>query len=551
MLVTLAEMLALALSVAAAACPSGAECRTVTVPLDRSGQVPGSVRLAVARTGPRRPRRPPVLALTGGPGQSARDFLNLYAVELGASVLRERGVVAFDARGSGASGAIDCPELQRAAIPRDTAAAEACARRLGERRRFYTAVDHAEDIEAVRAALDIPKLSLLGISYGTKVALVYARLYPHRVDRLVLDSVVPVEGASALSQEVLGAVSRVLGRRLPAITALVDRVRAAPVTGPAYDARGRPRTTTVDPNAIFDILLEADFNPVLRQALPAAVGDDASLLRLAHAARESARTPRRPAEFSAGLYAAASCEEIAFPWSSAAPVQERIERARAAAAAAPLRAPFAAEDLLGVDWIALCLRWPVTPGPRPLPPPPDVPALLLAGRGDVRTPLEDARRVAAGMPRARVVSFRGIGHSVLGSSSCAQRHVRAFLRGRRETRACPRVRTGFERGARRPPLALSGSEPRRTLRALAMTLEDADLALALGPSGDGAGGLRGGSVRFTTRGLHRLRGYEYVPGIRVTTRGNRIRVTGPRAARGTVVVRGGRLSGRLGGHRVG
>lgn len=522
-------MLAVALAVAAAACPGGADCRTVSVPLDRSGRVPGTVRLAVARLGPRKPRRPPVFALSGGPGQGARDFINVYAVELGHRIVGERGVVAFDSRGSGESGVIDCPAMQRVVVPRDGDAAAACAAQLGERRRFYTAVDHAEDIEAVRAALKLPKISLFGVSYGTKVALVYARLYPHRVDRLALDSVVPAEGASALSQEILAAMPRVLGSRLPAITELVSRLRAVPVTGTAYDGRGRARRTRVDPNAIFDILLEADLNPVLRQALPAAVGDDASLLRLAHAARQSARTPRRAKEFSAGLYATASCEEIAFPWDATAPPDLRLQQARDASARAPVKAPFGAEDIPGLDWISLCLKWPVTPGPRPLPPPPDVPALLLSGQGDLRTPLEDARKVAAQLPRARLVSFRGVGHSVLGTSSCAQHHLRAFLRARRSRRTCPRQRTGWERGVRRPPLTLRGAEPRRTLRAVDMTLEDAELALALSPSGEHAGGLRGGRVTYASDGRHRLRGYEYLPGIRVTTSGDRFRVSGPNA----------------------
>jgi pimeloyl-ACP methyl ester carboxylesterase len=522
-------MLAAALTViAAAACPSHATCTTVTVPLDRSGAVAGSVRLAVARTGPAKPKKAPVFALTGGPGQGARGFINAYRAELGEKVVRERGLVAFDSRGSGDSGAINCPAMQKAPVPRDTAAAEACANQLGERRRFYSIIDQAEDVEAVRAALKLPKISLFGISYGTKVALVYARLHPDRVDRLVLDSVVPAEGASALSQEVLGAMPRVLEAQLPKITALVDRLRAAALTGPAIDGRGRRRQVTVNPQVIFDILLEADFNPVLRQALAAAVDDPASLLRLAYAALQSERTPAKPSDFSAGLYAAASCEELAFPWAPTAPFEERVQRAQEAAAQAPVKAPFATADLPGLDWIALCLRWPLTSGPRPLPPPTDVPALLLSGEADLRTPLEDARRVAAQLPRARLVRLRGVGHSVTGTSGCAQRIVRAYLRGAGGARSCPRQTTGFERGIRRPPLTLSGAEPRRTLRAVEMTLDDADLALAMS-SGESAGGLRGGTVTYSQTGYHRLRNYEYVPGIRVTTSGKRFRVSGPNA----------------------
>jgi pimeloyl-ACP methyl ester carboxylesterase len=540
-------------------CPREARCTTVTVPLDRTGAVPGSVRLSVGRIGPRRPALAPVVALTGGPGQGAMDFLVGYSFELGERVVARRGVIAFDSRGSGSSQVVSCPEMQRAGVPRDTAAAEACAKRLGERRRFYTVIEQAEDLEAVRAALKLPKLSLYGTSYGTKVALVYARLHPDRVDRLVLDSAVPAEGASALSQEIIGAIPRVLGARLPQITSLVEALRAAPLTGTAFDGRGRAHRVTADPAAIFDVLLAADFNPVMRQALPAAAraalaGDGAPLLRLVHAARESEKAPTSARDFSAGLYAAASCEEIAFPWAPTAGYEERVQRALEAAQQAPLHAPFAAPDLLTLDWIPLCLRWPATPGPRPLPPAvPDVPALLLSGEQDLRTPLEDARRIAATMPRARVLSIAGVGHSVVGSdpSECARGAVRTFLLERRPASRCRRARTGYERGIPTPPRELRGAEPRRTLRAVQHTLEDASLALAVSATGERAGGLRGGSARYSPSGLPRLSRYEYVPGIRVSTSGNRITVSGPKAARGTLVVSGRRVRGRLGGRRVG
>lgn len=549
---------------AADRCAPEARCTTVRVPLDRSGAVPGTVALSVGRIGPRRPPRPPVVVLTGGPGQAAADFLVGYSYELGRRVVARRGIVAFDSRGSGRSGVIRCRRMQRAAI-RDTAAAAACAERLGERRRFYTAIDQAEDVEAVRGALRLPKIALYGTSYGTKVALAYARLHPERVDRLVLDSVVPAEGASALSQEVLGAMPRVLGARLPELTALVDALRSRPLRGTAFDGRGRPRRAAAGPAAVFDVLLAGDFNPVLRQALPAAArayraGDAAALLRLVRAARTAEATPPDPREFSAGLYAAASCEEIAFPWAPAAPYEERLERARQAAEQAQALAPFAPPDLLELDWISLCLRWPVTPGPRPLPQAvPDVPALLLAGQDDLRTPLEDARRVQATLPRARLLSLRGVGHSVVGSdpSECARRAMRRYLLGGEVPRRCPRARTRYERGTPVPPRRLAAlkpvavpGRPGRTLRALALTLADAALALELS-AGDRAGGLRGGSARYSGRALPSLRGYEYVPGVKVSVSRTRVRVSGRAAARGTLVVaRGGRLRGGLGGRRI-
>lgn len=526
-------------------CPKPAACRTVTVPLDRTGNVAGTVRLRVAVLRARSAKRAPVFVLSGGPGQASADGLRGWVSDLGRTVVGERGLIAFDARGTGRSGAINCPEMQRSIAPRDTAAAEACAKRLGERRRFYTTIDQAEDIEAVRAALRVPKLALYGISYGTKAALTYARLHPDRVESLALDSIVAAEGSSALSQEILGAMPRVLGKQLATVTDLVDRLRPAPAVGVAIDARGHRHRTTAYPAAIFDILLAADFNPVLRDALPAAItavkaGDPALLMRLVHNAQEGERLPVRASQFSAGLYAATSCEEIAFPWAPDAPFADRAAAAKAAAAQSPNLAPFNADDVLTLDWIPLCLRWPLTPGPRALPAAtPDVPALLINGSEDLRTPLEEARKVQAQLPRARLLSVPGVGHSVIGTdpSGCARRALRAFLRARSVPSRCPRARSGYESGVAVPPRRFSG----RLSDAVFRTLLDAELGLALSPTGEVAGGLRGGTVRYSDGPLHRLRDYEYVPGIRLTTRGSLIRVAGPGRKRSTFSVRNNRL----------
>ena len=56
--------------------------------------------------------------------------------------------------------------------------------------------------------------------------------------------------------------------------------------------------------------------------------------------------------------------------------------------------------------------------------------LVLSGRADLRTPLEDARRTAAQYPNAKLLAVPGVGHSVLGTdvSGCAVKGMIAFLR---------------------------------------------------------------------------------------------------------------------------
>src|SRR5215212_1875962 len=103
-------------------------------------------------------------------------------------------LVAFDNRGTGKSGVIDCPALQRSTgleIERERVLVRECADLIGPTREFYATRDHAEDIEAVRTAIGLGRVGLYGVSYGTKLSLAYALAHPAAVDRLILDSVVP------------------------------------------------------------------------------------------------------------------------------------------------------------------------------------------------------------------------------------------------------------------------------------------------------------------------------------------------------------------------
>ena len=45
-------------------------------------------------------------------------------------------------------------------------------------RQHYTTPDSVADMEAIRAELGVEKLTLFGISYGTELAIAYARAYP-------------------------------------------------------------------------------------------------------------------------------------------------------------------------------------------------------------------------------------------------------------------------------------------------------------------------------------------------------------------------------------
>jgi proline iminopeptidase len=105
--------------------------------------------------GPATAGAPPVVFLHGGPGQGSAHFDALA----GPFMERRLRMVYFDQRGSGHS--------ERPAS--------------GD----YALSTLVEDIEALRRALGVPKVALLGHSFGGSLALEYAAKYPERVSHVV------------------------------------------------------------------------------------------------------------------------------------------------------------------------------------------------------------------------------------------------------------------------------------------------------------------------------------------------------------------------------
>jgi pimeloyl-ACP methyl ester carboxylesterase len=574
----------------------GYSCSRVIVPLDRTGTVPGRVSLYVKRVrAERRPSRGAVFALAGGPGQSATQAFAGDALGIVAPAYRRRDLIVYDQRGTGRSGALRCLQLERANILDAGDEAARCAEQLGPKRAFYTTPDSVEDIEAIRRELGYGRIALYGTSYGTKVALAYALRYPANVERLVLDSVVEAAGPDPLYLDTMQAVPRVLRslcRRACRFTpdpvadveALVAQLAQAPLTGTVFGPRGRGRRTSMTSAELFAILVAGDFDPLVRGAFPGAVraalqGDAAPLLRLRERAIMIETPPARPRLLSAGLYAATTCEESLFPWDRTAAPQDRRGQAAARVEAMSPEAfrPFDRATALGNDLINLCAAWPAAPaapvfGAGPLP---DVPVLLLEGEDDLRTPVENAQRVAAEFPQARLYVVAATGHSALGSdvTGCTDRAFARFFTGRRLPGPCRRFRKR-PRPDPPPPTRLAQLEPApgvrgrpgRAVRAVNLTLRDVseDYSTALfasffGPETTRGGGLRGGRWSVRANGTLRLRKVRFMPGVRVTGRvvrfqepgqRGRLRVAGPGTPDGRLVLRGKRIRGRLGGRRV-
>jgi pimeloyl-ACP methyl ester carboxylesterase len=580
-------------------------CTSVTVPLDRSNGVPGTISLHVERAEADKPVRPPLFMLVGEPGASNTRTDGLLEETIG-SEQRSRDVIVMDLRGTGRSGVLRCPSLENRR--RHTAAAgAACAAALGPRRAFYAAADSAADIEAVRRSLGAPRIALLGMSYGTRAAMEYARRYPANVERLILDSPVGPDGFDTLRRSEMRAtpnVLRALCRRgrcrsfTRDITAdlarLAARIEARPQRGIFVDRWGRRHRRALATADLFETLAAGDANFFSFQAMAAALhdalkGDPAPLLRLRQRAAQS-HGFRAPREVSAGAYAAALCEDAVLPWPRDTPLAQRRSRATALVAGQPpgTFGPFGSGAALGADALELCERWPSSerhvPAAGPLPPVPTV--IYVAGAQNHR-PLEDARSVARLIPGSRLVVTPGAaGDGVLQGAGydCLSEELARFLAGG-EPRRCkisglpqPFPPLSKVLGQMRPDGI--GGRRGRTIAALRMTLVDgmlelySDLFAALFVRQDPgnyymstlrAGGLRAGRyAAHVPRNVYVLHGASYVRGIRVWGRLTEhddtdddlargpgwLRIGGPAAARGTLRIRDGIVTGKLGGRPI-
>ena len=189
--------------------PTGFECATLDVPLDRSGATPGTVTLNATRVpASANPGRVAVIALAGGPGQAAVPIAPDFASILGPAI-SSRDLLVYDQRGTGGSNPLTCAALGRSSGSL-ASVTRSCSEQLGPARAFFRTADSVLDIEALRVAGDYEKVVLYGVSYGTKVATAYASAFPTRVEALVLDSVVTPEGPDAFRRSSLTAVPRVV-----------------------------------------------------------------------------------------------------------------------------------------------------------------------------------------------------------------------------------------------------------------------------------------------------------------------------------------------------
>jgi pimeloyl-ACP methyl ester carboxylesterase len=572
----------------------GLVCSDVVVPLDRSGVVPGTVDLHVETLPAQGPSLGAVFLLAGGPGQGSAHVFGLGSTD-GAALFRfafpDYTLVAYDDRGTGASGLLDCPALQTSTSPsgQDLLAA-GCATSLGAAAPFYGTTDHAADLDAVRAALGFDKITLFGVSYGTKLALAYASAYPTHVARIVLDSVLPPSGPDPFSANVARAIPAKVAEYCSTgacraatssvaadLAAVANRLAAKPVRGDVLQLSGKAKRETLDGAGVLSTVVDSDLNPALAAELPAAVhaarvGNVKPLMRLVDLDTNGSQTSA--VDLSDGLFAATVCRDGPFPWPAGSSPADRAGLLSQAIAALPAGSfgPFGSY-VAKLGNAEFCDDWPAPTGDPSIDskPYPNVPLLALSGGYDMRTPTDGSQSVVAQFPQGHLVVVPGIGHSVVTAdpSGCAARAVRDWIASATVPAAvCPRPKFIVAPLAAYP----SASTPRHlgasaTYALAGKTLREAEAAWLMvdeGPPFHAVAGLYHGRIDPSGATGFKLASYSIAPGVTLSGAvhvhkntglplafDGSVTVGGSSASRGVLHVVRSSLSGTLGGKHVG
>lgn len=430
-----------------------AVCGTVTVPENRDEPEGTEVVLPVMllpATGSN-PEPDPILYLEGGPGGAGFDNASVFA---SVSWRVDRDIILYEQRGTGrATPLLNCDEMDERLeeffpLESDSPEAEALDEELFTACRddlldegidldAYNSAASAQDVADLRVALGdefgFDEWNLLGISYGTRLALTVLRDAPEGVRSVIIDSVYPpaADGTAELAPNAQKAFDVFFDRcasdpdcagPYPDLEqrfyALVDALEADPVMVEAEamqsDLGGE---VLVDGDSlvggVFQLLYITSVIPMIPVMLTRMEEGDftffASLmLELAAFQRDS---------LAQGMYYSVQCrEEIPF-----------TDRELAASNLAPLN-PVVARTFGPEQDFEDCETWGVTPADEieTEPVTSDVPSLVMAGGFDPITPISYAELAASTLANHWLVVVQGAGHGV-SLETCGERIVGNFL----------------------------------------------------------------------------------------------------------------------------
>jgi len=405
---------------------TSAYCTTFAVPENRADPHSRKIdlKLAILASDSQSVDPDLVVLLAGGPGEAATEAWPANAGAY-APLRQHHDLLLLDQRGTGGSHALSCPATEKSMQKSEAQAFDPdrvkslTAQCLAEVEktadpRFYTTSDAVADLEAVRRALGSPRLDLVGVSYGTRMAQQYAGAHSDAVRSIVLDSVVPnqlvlgedfadnLERALKLQSQACmaqPACKAAFGDPYAALHALRDKLRAQPAQARFPDpVTFAPIDKPVTADALAGVVRIFSYDAEAAAVLPLAISEAGKGNFAPLMGQSQLLTGDLSADMNGGMQLSVICSE------DAALLATR---------------PQDKDTILGSEIIdairAECSVWPHGTMPKNFHAPfvSSIPTLILSGERDPVTPPRYAQEVLKGLSDGRVLEAKGMGHSVM------------------------------------------------------------------------------------------------------------------------------------------
>ncbi|MPY63127.1 alpha/beta hydrolase [Streptomyces spongiae] len=433
---------------------AGARCATIRVPLDYRNPEGRTLTIGFSRIKATDTRNRIGLMMhnSGGPGGTTLDMPLMDAPAMGKELAARYDLIGMDPRGVGRSSPLRCgtsghwlrsagydEEGFRAQARYEADLVKSCQRTYGKDLSYlqhFSTRNTARDMDLLRAVLGERKTSYFGISYGTYLGAVYARMFPARVDRLLLDSAIDpaqwyVTGfreATAANEEYLDAVAAWAARRhgTYGLGDTAAKVRAT-VESVARQAARTPLKVgpyTADGQQVPQVLgmTMADDRDFARTAETIKVLHDAARGRTVEPTETLSAAlgpPSDEQEIQNSLQMALQCADRSAPrdlsW-----YRRNVERSRATA---PVFGPV-------FNGVHPCAFWPGKPVEPPMTDGNDLPGLIVQATGDTRTSYANGQGLHRKMPNSRLITLKAQVHGVYGLylNRCVYDQVNDYLR---------------------------------------------------------------------------------------------------------------------------